>query len=117
MAKKVSQLKRFKESLASITKESRPIRGKKRNSFLNSSERIAKLKQIEEESNLFDTKVTRQKHVVFGMKIKGKTGKPGTTKEAGESNVTLTDFVRANRVEKEKAFTSKGQFEEWPHNR
>ena len=86
MAKKGSQLKRFKESLSSIT---RPGQSKlKRKHIPNKDpDRNEKLKRIEEQFNTFDTKFTKPKHEVFGRKVKGKTGKPAASKELGEESV------------------------------
>ena len=86
MAKKGSQLKRFKESLSSIVKPGKPKRSRKQVSQKD-PDRTDKLKRIEEQFNVFDTKFTRSKHEVFGRKVKGKVGKPGASKEAGEQLV------------------------------
>jgi hypothetical protein len=90
MAKKGSQLKRFKDSLSSIT---RPSQGKrKRNVVPNKDvDRNEKLKHIEEQFNSFDTKFTRTKHEVFGRKVKGKVGKPLVSRTIGEENVWSFD--------------------------
>ena len=98
MAKKGSHLKRFKESLTKITK---PDHRKKirKNIPERDPERAEKLKRIEEQFNAFDTKFTRSKHDVFGRKVKGKTGKPGISRERGEQEVdsilrSVPDFCR-----------------------
>src|SRR5271170_212600 len=87
MGKKGSQLKRFKESLSTIAKSSHAKR-KRKQIPVRDPERNEKLKKIEEEFNSFDTKFTRSKHDIFGRKVKGKTGKPGLSREIGEQEVT-----------------------------
>jgi nucleolar protein 14 len=86
MAKKGSQLKRFKESLSTIT---RPGQAKRKRKLIpeKDPERGDKLKRIEEQFNAFDIKFTRTKHEVFGRKVKGKVGKPGVSRELGEQSV------------------------------
>lgn len=88
MGKKGSQLKAFKQSLSAITK---PAGGKRKKKLIphKDPDRGEKLKRIEEQFNAFDTKFTRLKHDVFGRKVKGKTGKPGVSKELGEQSVCL----------------------------
>jgi nucleolar protein 14 len=86
MGKKGSQLKRFKESLSSITRPGQSKR--KREQFSGKDlDRNDKLKRIEEQFNTFDTKFTSSKHEVFGRKVKGKIGKPAVSKELGEESV------------------------------
>jgi nucleolar protein 14 len=98
MAKKGSQLKRFKESLSTIT---RPGQAKRKRKLIpeKDPERGDKLKRIEEQFNAFDTKFTRTKHEVFGRKVKGKVGKPGVSREVGEENVC---FLRGTSLIAEK---------------
>ena len=86
MAKKGSHLKRFKESLSSIT---RPGNSKRKRKQIpdKDPERNEKLKRIEEQFNSFDTKFTRSKYEVSGRKVKGKLGKPGVSRELNEQNV------------------------------
>lgn len=88
MAKKGSHLKRFKESLSSITRTGQANRKRKQIPDKD-PERPEKLRRIEEQFNSFDTKFTRSKHEVFGRKVKGKTGKPGISRELGEQSVCL----------------------------
>jgi nucleolar protein 14 len=88
MAKKGSQLRRFKESLSSVTRPGQSKR--KRKQFSDKDpDRKDKLKRIEEQFNTFDTKFTSSKHEVFGRKVKGKTGKPAVSKELGEESVRI----------------------------
>lgn len=86
MAKKGSQLRRFKESLSSVARPGKPKRNHKQVSQKD-PDRTEKLKRIEEQFNAFDTKFTRSKHEVFGRKVRGKVGKPGASKETGEQFV------------------------------
>jgi len=95
MGRKGSQLRRFKESLASIT---RPTTGKrKKRAFSDKDpERAEKLKQIEGQFNVFGAKFTRSKHEVFGRKVKGKAGMPGMSKALGEQNVLFLNNFMVN---------------------
>jgi nucleolar protein 14 len=86
MAKKGSQLKRFKESLSQITRPSTGTK-RKRKPPTQDPDRNSKLKQIEESANLFNTKYTRPKYEIAGRKVKGKVGKPAANKEIGETQV------------------------------
>jgi hypothetical protein len=86
MAKKGSHLKRFKDSLSTLTRPSNTKRKRKQIPDKD-PDRAEKLKRIEEQFNSFDTKFTRAKYEVFGRKVKGKSGHPGTNKELGEQNV------------------------------
>jgi nucleolar protein 14 len=91
MARKGSQLKRFKESLSAITHGKHA--GRKRKTLSEKDpERKDKLMHIEQQFNAFDTKFTRSKHEVFGRKIKGKSGKPALTRELGEEKVGPCNF-------------------------
>jgi nucleolar protein 14 len=87
MAKKGSQLKRFKESLSAVTQGTKA--GPRRKTLSEKDpERKEKLKHIEQQFNAFDTKFSRSKHEVFGRKVKGKSGKPALSRELGEERVT-----------------------------
>jgi nucleolar protein 14 len=46
-----------------------------------------KLREIHERLNPFDVKVTKLKHDVGGRKLKGVTGRPGRSKQAGIEQV------------------------------
>jgi nucleolar protein 14 len=92
MAKKGSHLKRFKESLSSVTRPSHANRKRKQIPDKD-LERPEKLRRIEEQFNAFDTKFTRSKHEVFGRKVKGKTGKPGVNRELGEQSVCIPSLT------------------------
>jgi nucleolar protein 14 len=92
MGKKGSQLRRFKESLASITRPDGPTKRRKKTFSEKDPERADKLKAIEGQFNTFDTKFTRSKHEVFGRKVKGKTGKPAANRELSEQRVVVLGF-------------------------
>jgi len=95
MGKKGSQLRRFKESLASVV---RPTTGKrKKRAFSDKDpERAEKLRQIEGQFNAFDAKFTRSKHEVFGRKVKGKASKPGISKALSEQKVLFLSSFMGN---------------------
>jgi len=95
MGRKGSQLQRFKDSLASVT---RPTTGKRKKRTFSEKdpERTAKLKQIEGQFNVFGAKFTRSKHEVFGRKVKGNAGKPGMSKALGEQNVLFLSSFMVN---------------------
>lgn len=104
MAKKGSQLKRFKESLSALTQGKNAGR-RKRPLSDKDPERKEKLKHIEQQFNAFDTKFTRSKHEVFGRKVKGKSGKPAVSRELGEERVAPVSVVgRLILVEKGGSF-------------
>ena len=86
MTKKGSHLKKFKESLSSVTRPGVAKR-KRRQVTDKDPDRSEKLKRIEEQFNSFDTKFTRSKHEVFGRKVKGKSGNYGLSRELGEQRV------------------------------
>jgi nucleolar protein 14 len=86
MTKKGSHLKKFKESLSSVTR-SGVAKRKRRHVGDKDPDRGEKLKRIEEQFNPFDTKFSRSKHEVSGRRVKGKVGKPGISRELGEQKV------------------------------
>jgi len=98
MAKKGSQVKRFKESLSAVTQGQKAAR-RRRTLSDKDPERKEKLKHIEQQFNAFDTKFTRSKHEVFGRKVKGKTGKPALSRELGEEQVPSSVLRKTNHVE------------------
>jgi len=87
-SKKGSQLRRFKESLSSITRPGE-IRKKKKKQPAppKDVDRSDKLKNIEEQFNKFGTKFQRAKYPVVGRKVKGQTGKYEASKELAEQKV------------------------------
>lgn len=51
--------------------------------------KAAKLEEIHRRLNPFDVKVTKLKHDVGGRRLKGITGKPAQSKQAGIEQVTM----------------------------
>ena len=88
---KGSQLKQLKSALhqAGITQQ--PQAGKKRKRAApterDKEKKATKLKEIQQKLNPFDVKVTKLKHDVGGRKLKGVTGKPAQSKQAGIEQV------------------------------
>ncbi|KAI0080858.1 Nop14-like protein [Panus rudis PR-1116 ss-1] len=84
---KGSQLTQLKTALNKAGLTPQPQNGKKRKrAVLDDKEkerRAAKLKEIQQKMNPFDTKVTKLKHDVGGRKIAGVTGRPAQSKQAG----------------------------------
>lgn len=89
---KGSQLSQLKSALsnAGITGQSQS-NGKKRKRTHSISQdkekKAAKLEEIHRKLNPFDVKVTKMKHDVGGRKIKGITGRPAQSKQAGIDQV------------------------------
>ncbi|KAI0053697.1 Nop14-like protein [Auriscalpium vulgare] len=84
---KGSQLSQLRSALsnAGITKPSQPGKKRKRaqNEEKDKIKRAAKLQEIQQKLNPFDVKVTKLKHDVGGRKLKGITGKPTQSRQAG----------------------------------
>ena len=85
---KGSQLTQLKTALsqAGVTSRSK----KRKHSVVTEQEkekRAAQLDGIQRRLNPFDVKVTKLKHDVGGRKLKGVTGKPAQSKQAGIENV------------------------------
>ncbi|KAF7352288.1 putative nucleolar complex protein 14 [Mycena venus] len=85
---KGSQLSQLKSALSQAGVTGHQQNGKKRKRTAGSQEkdkekRAAKLEEIHKKLNPFDTKVTKLKHEVGGRKLKGVTGKPSQSKQAG----------------------------------
>ena len=84
---KGSQLSQLKSALSQngLSRQSRP--GKKRRRVQNEEKdnvkRAARLREIQQKLNPFDVKVTKLKHDVGGRKLKGVSGKPAQSKQAG----------------------------------
>lgn len=84
-----SQLKQLKSELAraGLSQQSQPGSSKKRKRAgtleQDRDKQQAKLQNIHDKFNQFDTKVTKVKHDVAGRKLKGVTGKPTLSKQAG----------------------------------
>ena len=91
---KGSQLSQLKSALSSAGITGQPqSNGKKRkrtpSHTQDKDKKAAKLTEIHQKLNPFDTKVTKLKHDVGGRKIKGLTGKPAQSKQAGIEQVRL----------------------------
>ncbi|KAG6812102.1 hypothetical protein H0H92_004402 [Tricholoma furcatifolium] len=84
---KGSQLSQLKSALskAGVTGNSQQGKKRKRSASVDKDKekRTAKLEEIHKRLNPFDTKVTKLKHDVGGRKVKGVTGKPAQSKQAG----------------------------------
>lgn len=84
---KGSQLSQLKSALstAGLSRQSQPGRKRKRaqNEEKDNAKRAARLREIQQKLNPFDVKVTKLKHDVGGRKLKGITGKPAQSKQAG----------------------------------
>ncbi|TRM67830.1 nucleolar protein 14 [Schizophyllum amplum] len=85
---KGSQLSQLKSALSQAGVTGRPQNSNKRKRSSSTSERdkekkAAKLQEIHQKLNPFDVKVTKLKHDVGGRKLKGVTGKPAQSRQAG----------------------------------
>lgn len=89
---KGSQLSQLKSALSSagITGQPQP-NGKKRkrsgSTVQDKEKKAAKLNEIHQKLNPFDVKVTKLKHDVGGRKLKGVTGRPAQSRQAGIEQV------------------------------
>ncbi|KAJ7639482.1 nucleolar protein 14 [Roridomyces roridus] len=88
MGKKGSQLSQLKSALSSAGVTGNQQNGKKRKrpsapQEKDKAKRAAKLEEIHKRLNPFDVKVTKLKHEVGGRKLKGVTGKPAQSRQAG----------------------------------
>lgn len=89
---KGSQLSQLKSALshAGITQ---PQGKKRKRSVIENGDKdrkAAKLQEIQQKMNPFDVQVTKLKHDVGGRKIKGATGRPALSKQAGLEQRTKT---------------------------
>ncbi|KAH9999986.1 nucleolar protein 14 [Russula vinacea] len=84
---KGSQLSQLKSALsqAGLSRQSRPgrKRGRAQNEEKDNAKRAARLREIQQKLNPFDVKVTKLKHDVGGRKLRGVSGKPAQSKQAG----------------------------------
>ena len=90
---KGSQLTQLKSALSQAGITEKPSTGKKRKRGVAPLEkerekRAARLEEIQRRLNPFDVKVTKTKHDVGGRKIKGITGRPAQSKQAGIEQVS-----------------------------
>lgn len=89
---KGSQLVQLKSALAQAGLSRQPPSGKKRKHAASAREtdkdkKAQKLLEIQQKLNPFDVKVTKLKHDVGGRKLKGVTGRPQESKQAGLEQV------------------------------
>lgn len=88
---KSSQLSQLKSALsqAGLTGKSNKEKKKKRTGAVEKDRKAkaAKLNEIDKRLNPFDVKVARLKHDVEGRKIKGVSGKPAQSRQAGIEQV------------------------------
>lgn len=89
---KGSQLSQLKSALNSAGITGQPQKnGKKRKRTTSHDQdkdkKAAKLNEIHQKLNPFDTKVTKLKHDVGGRNLKGIAGKPAQSKQAGIEQV------------------------------
>ncbi|KAL4076266.1 nucleolar protein 14 [Scleroderma yunnanense] len=84
---KGSQLTQLKAALSKAGFDRKTREKKKKNSLRVAEQdkvkKAAKLREIQQKLNPFDVKVTKLKHDVGGRKIKGATGRPAQSKQAG----------------------------------
>lgn len=81
-----SQLSQLKSALsqAGLSKRSQGRkRGRAQNEEKDNAKRAARLREIQQKLNPFDVKVTKLKHDVGGRKLRGVSGKPAQSKQAG----------------------------------
>ena len=90
---KGSQLLQLKSALSQAGLTGPPQKSKKRKRSAvqeqDKEKRAAKLDDIHKKLNPFDVKVTKLKHVVGGRKLKGVTGRPAQSKQAGIEQVCV----------------------------
>ncbi|KAL4261065.1 NOP14 family protein, partial [Pleurotus pulmonarius] len=85
---KGSQLSQLKAALSQAGLTGNHTNGKKRTRAINDKDKdrakkAAKLQEIQQKLNPFDVKVTKVKHDVGGRKIRGVSGRPAQSKQAG----------------------------------
>lgn len=85
---KGSQLAQLKTALSQAGVTGKPSTSKKRKRSAaplekDKEKRAARLEEIHRRLNPFDVKVTKLKHEVGGRKLKGVSGKPAQSKQAG----------------------------------
>ncbi|KAG6891316.1 hypothetical protein C0992_009197 [Termitomyces sp. T32_za158] len=102
---KGSQLAQLKAALSKAGVTGQPQQGKKRKRTgsvdKDKEKRAAKLDEINKRLNPFDTKVTKLKHDVGGRKVKGVSGKPAQSKQAGieqRKKTLLKEFHEKGRA-------------------
>ncbi|KAJ3568764.1 hypothetical protein NP233_g5503 [Leucocoprinus birnbaumii] len=102
---KGSQLTQLKSALSQAGVTGRPSTSKKRKRSAvplekEKEKRVARLEEIHRRLNPFDVKITKTKHDVGGRKVKGMTGKPAQSKQAGieqRKKTLLKEWEERNR--------------------
>ncbi len=98
-----SQLTKLKEALSQAGLNRKPPAGKKRKreskDSLDNDKRAQKLDAIKQKLNPFDTTYTKLKHDVGGRKIKGVTGNPQQSKQAGIELVRVAKLQAGTSTE------------------
>lgn len=87
---KGSQLSQLKAALSNAGLIGQKQSKKRKRGTLSEKDkekRAANLEEIHQRLNPFDVKVTKLKHEVGGRKLKGVTGKPAQSKQAGVEQV------------------------------
>ncbi|KAG6902471.1 hypothetical protein C0995_016333 [Termitomyces sp. Mi166 len=99
---KGSQLSQLKTALSKAGVTGKQQQGKKRKRSgsvdKDKEKRAAKLEEIHKRLNPFDTKVTKLKHDVGGRKVKGVSGKPAQSKQAGIEQAQFHERGRAGGI-------------------
>ncbi|KAF9006737.1 nucleolar protein 14 [Cyathus striatus] len=100
-----SQLTQLKTALSQAGVTNQKSNGKKRKRTApgekDKEQHAAKLEEIRQRLNPFDVKVTKLKHNVGGRKLKGVTGKPAQSKQAGieqRKKTLLKEYKERNRA-------------------
>ena len=107
---KGSQLTQLKTALsqAGVTSRSKKRKRSVTSERDNEKKRAAQLDEIQRRLNPFDVKVTKLKHDVVGRKLKGITGKPARSKQAGIEQV-CGDYGCRNPVDGLTVFDLSGR--------
>ena len=96
-----SQLTQLKSALSQAGISGNNSKSKKRKRSIptekDKEKRAAKLDEIHRRLNPFDEKVTKLKHNVGGRKLKGVSGKPAKSKQAGLEQVRMNRASRFTR--------------------
>ncbi|KAH8118427.1 Nop14-like protein [Phellopilus nigrolimitatus] len=92
---KGSQLSQLQSALSQAGLNRQPPLGKKRKHAssreTDNDKKAKKLQEIQQKLNPFDVKVTKLKHDVGGRKLKGVTGRPQESKQAGIEQEAVID--------------------------
>ena len=104
---KGSQLTQLKSALsqAGLSRQTQQSKKKKREKSRDGTKnkRAEKLQEIHDRLNPFDVKVTKLKQDVGGRKLKGLTGKPSASKQAGLEQVRGSVLVQDDTAHRDGA--------------